>query len=101
MAAPLHGQWAQSENSSDWHRLNVCSRDELRARPMRLPRLNLKGHCTAAPGQDSGLGSDIRGPVQVERTTYTSFLVRCLRKPLGSPALTRPGLPQADYRGPG
>jgi hypothetical protein len=33
-----------------------------------------------------------------QRELLTSFLVRCLRKPLGSPALTRPGLPQVDYR---
>jgi hypothetical protein len=33
-----------------------------------------------------------------KRELLTSFLVRCLRKPLGSPALTRPGLPQVDYR---
>jgi hypothetical protein len=32
------------------------------------------------------------------RELLTSFLVRCLRKPLSSPALPRPGLPQVDYR---
>jgi hypothetical protein len=32
------------------------------------------------------------------RELLASFLVRCLRKPLSLPALTRPGLPQVDYR---
>jgi hypothetical protein len=35
----------------------------------------------------------------IQRELPTSFLVRCLRKSLTSPALlTRPGLPQVDYR---
>jgi hypothetical protein len=34
---------------------------------------------------------------RAERAVLTSFLVRCSRKPLSSPALTRPGLPQSDY----
>jgi hypothetical protein len=37
-------------------------------------------------------------PVFAERELLTTFLGRCLRKPLSSPALTRPGLPQVDYR---